>query len=169
MFYIKLGISLMIVSVSSYIGVLKSEKYKNRIIELREMKSALNIFKNKILFTYEPIGEIFKQIYSVTNENISQIFKDFLSKLENMPVSDSWDLAIEENINSFTKEDKVILKNFGRFLGANNKDGQISEIEMTNEFLNKQIENAEMDRNQNERLYRSLGVIIGIGISIILF
>lgn len=169
MFYIKIGISLLIISISSYIGILKSEKYKNRILELREMKTALNVFKNKILFTYEPIGEIFKQIYSVTNENISNIFKQFLEKIETLSVSESWDLAIENNINNFTKEDKDILKNFGKFLGTNNKDGQISEIEMTNEFLNKQIEKAEDDRKQNEKLYKSLGVIIGIGISIIFF
>lgn len=169
MVYIKLGISLLIIAICSYIGFLKANKYKNRIIELREMRSALNIFKNKILFTYEPIGEIFKQIYTVTTNNITSIFKEFLEKNENLPVPDAWDAAIENNENSFTTEDKNILKNFGKFLGVTNKDGQISEIELTNEFLGKQIEKAEDERKQNEKLYRSLGVICGIGISIILF
>ena len=102
----------VITTTPSYIGFLKADKYKNRILELRDMRSALNIFKNKIIFTYEPIGEIFKQIYSDTNNNIANMFE---------------------------------------------------------EFLKKQIEKAEDERKQNEKLYRSLGVICGIGISIILF
>ena len=159
----------MIIAICSYIGFLKADKYKNRILELRDMRSALNIFKNKIIFTYEPIGEIFKQIYSDTNNNIANMFEEFLKQNEKMSVTEAWDLAVENSNNSFTAEDITIIKNFGKFLGKTSKDGQISEIELTNEFLKKQIEKAEDERKQNEKLYRSLGVICGIGISIILF
>lgn len=44
------------------IGYFYSTRFKNRVIELKEFKSALNIMKNKIKFTYKPLGEIFEEI-----------------------------------------------------------------------------------------------------------
>ena len=50
--------------------------FKDRLEELEEIKNALNIFKSKIKFTYEPIPEIFKEISLNTSKNISNIFKE---------------------------------------------------------------------------------------------
>lgn len=72
-----------------------------------------------------------------------------------------------ENAIYFNKEDKEVLKMFGKLLGKTDKKGQISEIEITNSFIEKQIEKAENEKNKNAKLYKSLGVICGIGIVII--
>ncbi len=53
------------------------------------------------------------------------------------------------------------------YCGKTDKKGQISEIEITNNFIEKQIEKAENEKNKNAKLYKSLGVICGIGIVII--
>ncbi len=60
------------------------------------------------------------------------------------------------------------MKVFGKLLVKTNVEGQISEIELLEKFLNDQIKIAEEDKMKNEKLYRSLGVIIGIAIVIIL-
>ena len=48
--------------LSVLIGRYISQKYRYRLEELEEIKNALNIFKSKIKFTYEPIPDIFKEI-----------------------------------------------------------------------------------------------------------
>ena len=62
MLIIKMIIYSSIFLTCSIIGILKSRKYVYRVNELREFKNALNIFKSKVNFTYEPIPEIFDQI-----------------------------------------------------------------------------------------------------------
>lgn len=53
------------------IGYYYSARYKNRVKDLKELKNALNIMKNKIKFTYKPIGEIFGEISKISkNRNI---------------------------------------------------------------------------------------------------
>ena len=69
---------------------------------------------------------------------------------------------------NFSKEDKHIIKTLGKMLGKTDIDGQVSEIEQANEFLHIQIEKAEKERQKNEKLYKSLGMVIGIAIIIIL-
>ena len=56
------------------IGYYYSTKFKNRVNELKEMKNALNIMKNKIKFTYKPLGEIFQELSKIAkNRHIRNV------------------------------------------------------------------------------------------------
>ena len=75
--FIKYILLFLIFIASNLIGKTISQKYKLRFSELEEMKNALNIFKAKIRFTYEPIGEIFEDISNKTTKtNIKNLFKN---------------------------------------------------------------------------------------------
>lgn len=45
---------------STSIGFTISKGLKNRVEDLKEFKTSLNIMKNKIRFTYKPLDEILK-------------------------------------------------------------------------------------------------------------
>lgn len=47
-------------------------------------------------------------------------------------------------------------------------EGQISQIEITEQFLETQIKQAEEEKQKNEKLYQKLGVIVGLAIVVIL-
>ena len=48
------------------------------------------------------------------------------------------------------------------------QNGQISEIELISKFIEGQIELAEEEQRKNTKLYKSLGIIAGLAIAIIL-
>lgn len=50
------------------IGYFYSSRFKNRVYELKELKVALNTMKNKIKFTYKPLGEIFEEISKIAKK-----------------------------------------------------------------------------------------------------
>ena len=62
MFFIRYIFLILIFIGSTSIGYILSKRFKYRVVELKEFKSALNIMKNKIKFTYKPLDEIFKEI-----------------------------------------------------------------------------------------------------------
>ncbi|MCI8519503.1 MAG: hypothetical protein HFJ51_05495 [Clostridia bacterium] len=47
-------------------------------------------------------------------------------------------------------------------------DGQLSEIELIERFIDEQIALAEEEQKKNAKLYKSLGAIAGLAIAIIL-
>ena len=170
MIIIKFIILLTIFGASTSIGVLMSKKFKNRVIELREFKNAINTLETKIKFTYEPIAEIFSEISNNLQHNISQVFNMTGKYLDDNTTKDAWNKAIDEtkislNLND---EDINIIRNLGNLLGKTDVEGQISEIKVTSRYIDTQIIKAEEERKKNEKMYRNLGTIVGLAIVIIL-
>ena len=165
---IKIIIYTFIFLTTSLIGILKSKKYVYRVEELREFKVALNIFKTKLIFTKEPIQEIFEEISENSTQNVGNVFRIANKIMENESAEKSWNMAIELSILNIIEEDKKILKNMGNLLGMTDVEGQINQIELTEKFLEEQIIKGEKEKQKNEKLYRTLGMTAGLGIVIIL-
>lgn len=164
----KYSLLILVFISSTLIGKYLSLRYSYRLIELEELKTALNILKSKIKFTYEPLPEIFYSITQNTNKNISKIFLNSINKMKIENASIAWEKSIEEYDGNLTKEDKQVIKNLSRLLGATDLEGQISQIEVTENFLENQIRQAQEEKNKNEKLYKKLGSTIGLAIVIIL-
>ncbi len=156
MIIVKFIILVAIAMSAAYIGVLISNKYKNRVVELKEVKKSLNIFETKIRYTYEPVPDIFLEISQSLKENVSQIFKNASNKMEKETAKDAWVEAVSEAKTSMNKEDLEVIKGLGKLLGQTDITGQISQIELTDRFLDTQIEKAEKEYEKNEKLYKTL-------------
>ena len=158
---------LLFIAISS-IGIIISEKYRNRVIELKEMKNALNFLENKMKFTYEPIPVIFSDIAKNIKSNISNIFKLATEKMKECTAGEAWNKALEESQTNLKEEDITVLKGLTGLLGKTNIEGQVSEIELTSNFLNHQIQKAQEEEKKNKKMYKTLGVVIGLASVIIL-
>lgn len=165
---IKYFILFLILLLSSMIGKILSKKYVHRLEELEEMRNCLNILKTKIKFTYEPIPEIFKEISKNTNKNIGNIFGNAREKMKDTTANIAWEKAIDESVTNLKDDDKQILKTLSKLLGQTDTEGQISQIEITEKFLETQIKEATEEKQKNEKLYTRLGTIMGLAIVIVL-
>ena len=144
MVFIKAFILLLIFLTSLHGGKIIAKKYSNRVSELKEMKNALNMFLTKIKFTYESVPETFKEIGNNVNGNIGQIFRLASEHMKEKSAGDAWEEVVEKTDTSF------------------------SEIKLVQDFLNTQIDVAERERQKNEKLYKTLGGVVGLAVVIIL-
>ena len=160
---------LAIFALSTAIGLLIAKSYQNRVVELKEFKNILNIMKTKIRFTYEPLAEIFKQISKDNESEVEKIFGQMANQITYYQAKDVWENCIQDADISIKQEDKDILKKLGKLLGQTDIEGQISEIEVIENFLDMQIENAEDERKKNQKMYKTLGIVAGLVFVIILF
>ena len=168
MIFIKTFILLLIFIGSLNAGKIIAKKYSNRVQELRDMKNALNMFLTKIKFTYEAVPVSFNEIGNNINGNIGKIFRLASKNMKEKSAGDAWEEVVDKTQTSLTNEDKDIIKGLGKLLGKTDLDGQVSEIKRVQNFLSTQIEIAEKEKEKNEKLYRTLGGVIGLAIVIIL-
>ena len=80
MIFFKIILLISIIVASTLLGILFSKKYSNREKELKEMKSALNIFATKIKFTYEPIPNVFLEIANKIEGNVVKFLQELLTE-----------------------------------------------------------------------------------------
>ncbi|MBR3697290.1 MAG: stage III sporulation protein AB [Clostridia bacterium] len=168
MIILKFIICISIILICTYFGIEKAKTYEGRVLELKKIKSGFVFFKSKIEFTYEPIKDILEDISNSIYQNEENIFSRTKNNIKQQNVNIAWNNAIDEEFK-INKEDKDILKMFGKLLGKTDKKGQISEIDLSLNFVDKQIQKAELEKSKNSKLFKSLGVLTGIGITIILW
>lgn len=172
MYFFKFIILILIITGSTSIGFILSKRYIYRVKELRTFSSYINIIKNKIKFTHKPLNEIFKEISNIKEDlNITSIFVKAGEKLQSKKCEQAWSEAIEEERNSLNlkNEDINLIKSLGIMLGKTDIEGQISELEEFSILLETQIKNASEEQFKNEKMCKSLGLIFGLVIVIILY
>ena len=152
--------------ICSYLGIYKAKYFENRVIELNKFQNALVMFKGKIEFTYEPIKNIFEEISKIIYENNENIFKNIVER--DCDICSSWNEEIMIIKNCLNMEDREIIKMLGKMLGKTDVKGQINEIELTLNLIERQIQKAEKEKEKNTKLYKTMGVVLGLGICIIL-
>lgn len=114
------GLLLIGIIISSAMaGILVSKKYSKRVEELKEMKNALNIFKTKVKFTYEPIPEIFKEISYNLKENVGEIFLYASHQMKEKSAGEAWKDSVDKANTNLIKEDINLIKGLSKLLRKN--------------------------------------------------
>lgn len=168
MIVIKTIILSAIFGGSALIGIMVSNKYRNRTIQLCEMKKALNFFEAKIEYTYEPLADIFIEISNNIRREIGSIFKVAAVKMRELSAKEAWEYSVNIAQTSLKEEDLDIIRDFGKILGQTDLQGQLNKVKLTLGFLETQITQSQIEENKNKKLYKTLGVLTGAGLVIIL-
>ena len=170
MWILKIILLSALFCTSTIIGILISKKYSNRVEILKNLKNALNIFEVKINFSFETIPEIFREISQKIDGVAGKMFEDTINNMnnKNLLAGEAWEKSVEDNGTSLKKEDKNCIKTLGKLLGKTDVEGQVSQIQLVNSFLEQQINEETEAKNKNEKMYQKLGAIVGLIIVIVL-
>lgn len=165
--FFKTILLIAVLGMCTVLGIMKANKYKLRVIDLQDMKKALNLAITKMRYTYEPLPELFKEISKDLNENIANIFIKAHTYMETLNAGHAWEKAVDESSNNFTNEDITIIKGLSKLLGKTDLEGQLMQIELTIKLIDEQLIEATNLQTKNTKLYKTLGATIGLALMII--
>lgn len=124
------------------LGIQIASQYRNRVQELKEMKSALNAFKTKIKYERQPVKEAFLDVSNNLETNAKEVFVLASKYLEYETAENSWTKALENADTYMLDEDIKVLKILNKLLGKTDLEGQLNQIDLTTNFLDAQIAKA---------------------------
>lgn len=164
----------MIVVSTTLIGFRMGEVYRARIGDLYTLKKMLQLFDGEIRYGNALLEEVFLS----AGRRLPPPFGIFLvrtgqtlSELPGALLGDIWAREVKEMLtNSFiTDKDREELILFGRQLGHLDIQMQQKVLLQYECVLDREIEKLQSEAGRKQRLYRTLGVLSGLFVFLLLF
>lgn len=170
MLTIKIFISVAIISISTYIGILKSNKLKSREYILREMVTFLGLVENEIRYMMSMLPNAYESARQKLNTNLKDVIGNIvvdMLKFDNTSLIEQSMVTNISTLDTLYDYDKNVFTTTLKNLGRSDLDSQINIIENGINILQNQIKEANEVKLKNSKLYKTVGTITGIMIVII--
>lgn len=164
--------SLIIILSFAFIGRLSSSKTVKRVKYIKMMMEFLEYFKNEIMYNMVSLLELSNKLSKDLYFKKIGIFDNlYMYLLDNRSINNAWNEAVKNSVicDILSKEDIDEIKKIGSWLGDSSVEGQISNINLSSQFLKQRLSKAQSDRDRYFKIYNSFGVLIGIAIVIFIW
>ncbi|MCX8074933.1 MAG: stage III sporulation protein AB [Clostridia bacterium] len=170
MLIFKIVVSICIICISTYIGIIKSKKLVDREYILRDMVTFLGLVENEIKYMLS----ILPNAYESARQKLNSQLKDSLGQIVvDMLSADNYHMANQSIVNNIacidglSDYDKNVITSTLKNLGRSDVDGQLNIINNSINILDNQIKEANTIKLKNSKLYRTIGAICGIMLVVI--
>jgi stage III sporulation protein AB len=166
--------ALAVTGGAAALGFYYAKKQTERIQDLLEMKKALLILSSEIEYKRTPLPDAAANIGKRAARWVVTLFIRF-GELLNGAKSESafqlWRQALDEAKQdaALEAEDIQIIEDFGKTLGYLDKQMQQNAIAYTVGYIDEKNTALQVQADSNKKMYRSLGVIGGLLLAVILW
>jgi stage III sporulation protein AB len=164
---------MFIIFSSSCIGYLFGTSFSLRVREIKLLRMTLQMLETEITYSNTPLPYAFEYTSAKCQKPLSPVFSMMAQNLRERrfnSVGDAFENALNKNKDmlSLKKEDYDVLKSFGFSLGSSDSEGQEKSFKLVIKQLEQQEMKAEEIRCKSEKMYKSLGLLAGLAVTIIL-
>lgn len=166
--------SLLIIVATTFVGIEYSRKYIERLKNLIYIQNCIQMLETEIVYASNQLPDAFENIYIKGNKKVSFLFKDtieYLSANNDKSLFESFKHSIEKSkFKLFLQDDDIeVLLSLGRVLGTSDIFDQEKHFKTTIMNLEINQKDAKENRDRNAKMYRSLGVLFGTALVLILY
>lgn len=173
MLIMKFIASLLIIISSSLIGYIYGASYRNRLDNLILMENCIKLLETEIIYGANPLPEALISVYKKGNVKTSYVFKEIAEELtikKTGTVIECFQSVVNilKDELSFEDEDVELFLNLGRNIGTSDRFDQEKNFKLILTQIETLEKEARLAKDKNEKLYKSLGILSGLAIVIIL-
>jgi stage III sporulation protein AB len=171
---IKLIGAALILFSGAMIGFYQASQYAARPRQIRQLIQALKLLETEILYGFTPLPEALGKIGRQMSPPISEIFIDTADQLgENSgtTTTDAWRQAISDHWRRTAMKpvEEDIVRQLGLTLGTTDRDDQIKHLQLAVTSLRAEEEAARDDQSRYEKMWKSLGILTGALVVVLMY
>lgn len=168
-----LGMALVLVSCS-LLGFVYARRFAERPRQLRWLQAGFAQLETSILYRSEDLRFSFGQIAEHLPHPVGMLFARFsalLGESDGESTYRCWEKAIEETWphTAMQEREKEMLLQFGHNLGSSDRDDQIQHIKALTTQLQWEEKAAREEQEKYEKMSRTLGILGGLFLVILLY
>lgn len=165
--------SLLLISMTTWIGFDIGKKYSNRPKQIRQFILSLQMLEAEMGYSQLTLQQTFQNISKKTMHPINLFYERLANELSGV-VTDFvsiWDdeLSIMTRTSALKKNEQEIMRQFGQSLGSHTFMEQQKHIQLTIHHLQRELDEAIDQQKKYGKMMKSLGLLIGFFIVILLF
>lgn len=151
-----------------------SYRYKQRIYNIRVLQSILAHLETEIVYYSTFLSQAIRNSIRTLDGDWKTFFIEVADNLENKTeysLTEAWNKSLNKIQKNpcVGKTELDIMYRFGLQLGNSDRQNQKKYFEIAQQQLKIEEENARQLHLRYGNMYRSLGLLLGLGIAIILF
>lgn len=164
---------IFILASSSGIGFSISADLLKRIEDIKALKKIIIMLRGEIKYNNSTMSEAFETISNRIDNPYQIFFQELaieLNDLSGQTLIEIWKRMIGLHLKEtkLNKKDLERLKSLGDNLGYLDKEMQLSSIDLYLEHLELEIDEGNKSMSTNSRLYKSLGIMGGVLVTLII-
>ena len=173
MIIIKIFLYIIILLTSSLIGFSLGGKYSKRVKNLMNLQQSIRLLQSEVIVFANPIPIALENILGRVSTEMQQVYSIVKESIFKNQTDDLYGCFLQSiyylrNTCLLKDEDIDVFLALGKVIGKTDRTDQELQFKYAlNEFELLIIE-AKDEKNKNEKMYRSLGVLMGLGMIIIL-
>jgi len=171
---IKLLGAMMIMAAGAMLGFGQARRLRERPAELRRLVMMLQQLETEIEYGCTPLPEALGKFARPDRQALSEMMAGIASLLRRgggVTVEEAWRLSVDEYwpCTSMNREDREIFVQLGTVLGTSDREDQLKHLRLTAALLKEREAEAAEERRKYEKMWKSLGLLGGALIVVILY
>lgn len=171
---IKLIGALMILAAGAMIGFGQARRLRERPVELRRFIMMLQQLETEIEYGFTPLPEALYKLGRQHRAQLSGMMADIAAQLKSeagVTVDEAWRRSVGRYWPSLAmnQEDREIIVQLGAVLGTSDREDQLKHLRLAVSLLAAREAEAAEERRKYEKMWKSLGLLGGALIAVILY
>jgi stage III sporulation protein AB len=150
-------------------GVFLASGLSGRVLAAKAAEALLGYLSDRLRYLRPTVAELIDsacELESLAENRFLPLCRDEMHRGASFP--SAWRTALSERPGALGVEEAALLSGLGQVLGSADLDSQLDALACARSRLEAHIAEAEERRDKHGKLYRSLGVLTGVGIVVLL-
>lgn len=170
---LKLVGSVLILLSGTLAGFYQANQFASRPKQIRELTLMLQRLLTEINYSYRPLAEALSQIGKQASEPLGRLFisaADHMNSSQGLSAQESFQHAINHywSRTAMKQPEKEAIRQLSFSLGTSDREEQNKHITLAIQQLNHEEASARNDQIKYEKMSRSLGLLVGALIVILI-
>ncbi|TXK83416.1 stage III sporulation protein SpoIIIAB [Paenibacillus sp. N3.4] len=165
---------ILIIGAATLIGFLQAAHYARRPKQIRVLISALQRMETEITYALTPLPEAFASLSKQITEPLSSLFRltsERLLSSDGSSTREIWRLIVKDiwKRTSMRQAEQEVLLQLGSVLGLTDRSDQIKHLRLAVSQLQTEETESREEQRRFEKMWKSLGLLIGALIVILMY
>ncbi|MBA4494984.1 stage III sporulation protein SpoIIIAB [Paenactinomyces guangxiensis] len=171
---LKLLGACLILTACTWIGFQMARHVADRPRQIRQLRSALSYLETEIGYGTRPLIQACRQIASQELGPVSRLFATSAKNLAQMDGASTFEcferaIELEWKNNALGRSEQAIMLNLSRTLGISDREDQLHHLALANSNLKVEEMKAREEQERYEKMYKTVGILAGALIVILMY